>query len=351
MPSWSSLVLFSVVALAKVYGGTSRTASILRRGSTRSRLDGSGPLSAGMLAAVFIYWGWDTAVTVNEEAKDARRTPGGAAVLSTLVLVAIYVVVTIAAESFHGAGSSPTRQRRPERPGKDVLGSPWDKLLIIAVLTSASASTQTTILPAGRRRSPWRCTRRSPALRRHPPEDLLPGFATLIFGAVSIVWYVVLTIVSPNDVLGNSIAALGFGIAFYYGITGYACVFYYRRFIFKSFKNFVMIGLAPLLGAVILTGIFVVAAFYYSNPGNSFVDRPGVVDVHLLQRARPRVPPVRHQGPGPTGGARHRLPRDRNPADVSLEGHHPEFFDRSMRRQSRSTAAPPLTPGVIPVTD
>jgi hypothetical protein len=34
--------------------------------------------------------------------------------------------------------------------GTEVLGSPLDKLLIIAVLTSAAASTQTTILPTAR---------------------------------------------------------------------------------------------------------------------------------------------------------------------------------------------------------
>jgi hypothetical protein len=34
--------------------------------------------------------------------------------------------------------------------GGSVLGSPLDKLLILAVLTSAAASTQTTILPTAR---------------------------------------------------------------------------------------------------------------------------------------------------------------------------------------------------------
>ena len=63
-----------------------------------------GALSAGMLLAVFIYWGWDTAVTVNEEAKDTRRTPGRAALWSTLVLLLIYVVVSAAAQAVHGVG-------------------------------------------------------------------------------------------------------------------------------------------------------------------------------------------------------------------------------------------------------
>ena len=30
-----------------------------------------------MLLAIFIYWGWDTAVTVNEETEDPGEAPGG----------------------------------------------------------------------------------------------------------------------------------------------------------------------------------------------------------------------------------------------------------------------------------
>src|SRR6185312_10528117 len=124
--------------------------------------------------------------------------------------------------------------------GTDVLGSPWDKLLIIAVLTSASASTQTTILPTSR-------TSLSMAVRgaipkywaRIHPRYLTPGPSTIWMGIVSIVWYVGLTIVS-EDILFDSIAALGLMIAFYYGLTGFACVIYYRRELFNSARRFLL---------------------------------------------------------------------------------------------------------------
>ena len=48
--------------------------------------------------------------------------------------------------------------------------------------------------------------------------------------------------------LGDAITGLGFQIAFYYGLTGFACIVYYRKEIFKSVTNFVMVGLAPFLG-------------------------------------------------------------------------------------------------------
>jgi hypothetical protein len=73
-------------------------------------------LTAGMLVAVFIYWGWDSLVSVNEETEDATRTPVVAAIFATIILVAIYVIVSIAAPGFPRAGV-PDEQlgRRSER--------------------------------------------------------------------------------------------------------------------------------------------------------------------------------------------------------------------------------------------
>ncbi len=81
------LGVFAVVALAKVYGGTAGELSITPAlewfnptGLTFSAL------SAGFLLAVFIYWGWDSAVAANEETTDPAVNPGRAAVRSTVVL-------------------------------------------------------------------------------------------------------------------------------------------------------------------------------------------------------------------------------------------------------------------------
>ena len=61
-------------------------------------------LVVALLLAVFIYWGWDSGVAVNEESEDPAEGPGKAAVISTILLVLIYVVVTAGAQSFHGVG-------------------------------------------------------------------------------------------------------------------------------------------------------------------------------------------------------------------------------------------------------
>jgi amino acid transporter len=345
------LFVFAVTALVKVAGGgVAHSVTASASWLNPFNIPSGGALASGILVAVFIYWGWDTAVTVNEESKDAKRTPGVAALLSTLVLVAIYVIVAIAAQSFHGAKFLTNNSNDVLYAlSKAVFGSPWNKFLIVAVLTSASASTQTTILPAARSSLSMAVHKAMPQrFASIHPRYLSPGFSTLVFGAVSIVWYVLLTIISPN-VLENSILALGFGIAFYYAMTGYACVVYYRRQVFKSVKNFIFIGLAPLIGALILTWAFFDSVFVYSNPANSagrawftFIHfNVHVLGVHLYAHG---VGSALVIGLG--------LLLIGIPLMLIWRIRHPDFFRRDREvAESLDASAPPLTPGVIPVTD
>jgi amino acid transporter len=354
------LTIFSVAALGKVY--SEHVSNAVRPAWSWFEFwrAGIGPLSAAMLTAVFIYWGWDTAVTVNEESKDAKRTPGVAALLSTLVLLAIYLIVSVAAVAYHGPDFLTNNSTDilsalggTVFSGNLHLGGVPGKLLIIAVLTSASASTQTTILPAARSALSMAVHKAVPAKFGSINRRFLsPGFSTLFFGIVSIAWYVVLTKVSPNDVLANSVIALGFGIAFYYGITGFACVVYYRRLIFKSVKNFIFVGLAPFLGGLSLAGIFVIAIFYYSNPANSATGNQAWFtfihfNVHFLG-----LHLYVTKGVGPPLVLGIGLLLVGIPFMLYRRIVHPAFFKRKAEvAESMHASAPPLTPGVASVVD
>ena len=266
------LVLFSAVALIKVWTGHA-PGSVNPSWTWLNPFDikSFGAMSSGLLLAIFIYWGWDTAVSVNEETEDATETPGRAAVVSTFLLLAIYVLVSVAAQAFHGAHFLSTNSSDVLGAlGKDVLGSPWDKLLIIAVLTSASASTQTTILPTTRATLSMATHGALPKhFARIQPRFLTPGPSTIWMCAVSIVVFVVLNTVSKN-ILADSVTATGFGIAFYYGLTGLACPWFFRRELGKSFRNAFLVGLLPLLGGAILFAILGDSAYQSWNPANSY---------------------------------------------------------------------------------
>ena len=92
-----------------------------------------------------------------------------------------------------------------------------------------------------------------PKLGEVDPRHLTAGFATWLFGIVFLV--VVsdasssLAHISGGDVLGWSIVGVGLMIAYYYGQTGIACVVYFRRYIFKSVKNFFLVGRAAARSA------------------------------------------------------------------------------------------------------
>src|SRR5271155_3495535 len=277
------LGLFSVVAFVKVYGSHPPAGSIKPSLSWINPFAMNfGDLVVALLLAVFIYWGWDSGVAVNEESEDPANGPGKAAVISTVLLLLIYVVVTAAAQSFHGTGFLTNKENQADilnALGGGVLGSGLDKLLIIAVLTSASASTQTTILPTARTTlsmAHWKAV--TNLLSRMHKRYLTPTVSTLGFGLLSIIVTVPLLLLSES-VLEDSITAIGFPICFYYGLTGVACAVYYRRELTKSLHNFLLLGAGPVIGGLILLGVGVKAAFYYGHTEN--VSSPPLLGITL----------------------------------------------------------------------
>jgi amino acid transporter len=194
-----TLALFAAVALIKVYANNPAH-SIQVSASWFNPFSMSwGALVDAILLGIFIYWGWDSGVAVNEESRDKHHGPGKAAVLSTVILLLIYVIVAAAAQAYHGpaflAGNS---SDVINALGTNVFGSPLDKLMIITVLTSASASTQTTILPTARTTlSMARWGSIPSAFGRVPPRYLTPSFSTLLMGGLSILWTIALLAFNP----------------------------------------------------------------------------------------------------------------------------------------------------------
>ena len=277
------LVAFSVIALLRVYTGNAPEGYVT---PSLSWLWPSGLTLGSMvtatLIAVFIYWGWDTAVSVNEESDDPEKTPGRAAIISTLLLLVTYALVSIATVAFGGVGDTEYSLANeanaddvfaalgPAVFGDSPIGAAFEFLLIISVLTSASASTQTTILPTARTSLSMGAYKALPdAFARVHPRYLTPSYSTIMMGVVSILFYVGLTTFSQN-VLADSIAAVGLMIAFYYGITGFACVWYYRRELTSSWQDAMRKGIMPAIGGLMLLGAFVIACVQYADPSLRF---------------------------------------------------------------------------------
>ena len=152
--------------------------------------------------------------------------------------------------------------------GHEVLGG-WDWVLLLSVATSALASTQTTIIPASRTglsmaRRP-RCRTSWPgSTRASRPRTSRPGWSP---GSPS-AWYVLANIISENALL-DSLTALSLLIAFYYALTGIACAIYYRRQLRHSLKNLLLIGVGPVIGAILLFWLLIRSVIDLNDPAAS----------------------------------------------------------------------------------
>jgi amino acid transporter len=260
------LIVLSVVALVRVGTGHHPPVSIT---PSWSWLNPSGlafpAFASGLILMVFIYWGWDTALSVNEETKDPTKTPGRSAILSTMILVVTYGIAIFGAQSFAGIGTKGIGLANPNNSsdvlsvlghavfGSGTVGNVFYRLLLIMVLSSAAASTQTTILPTARTTLSMAVYQAlPPSFARMHRKHLTPTVSTLVMGGISIVLYAGMNYISGGQVIADAVTSCGVFIATYYGLTGFACAWYYRKNLTSSARNLWMQGILPVLGGVIL---------------------------------------------------------------------------------------------------
>ncbi|MFE6620225.1 APC family permease [Streptomyces sp. NPDC057740] len=268
------LLVFAVVAIYRVYADTGSLDSV---DPAFGWLDpfgaGGAELTAGLLLGVFIYWGWESAVNLTEEVENSATAPGRAAVWSTVILLVTYVSVAYAVVAYAGPAYLAENAEEEEfifaLLADEAMGA-WDWVVLLAVSTSGLASTQTTIIPASRTALSMARRHALPAHFAHIHARFrTPDVSTWWVAAIAIAWYVVVRQISENA-LFDSLTALSLLIAFYYALTGVACAVYYRRHLTESVRNFLLIGLGPLVGAGLLVWLLVESIGDMSDPANSY---------------------------------------------------------------------------------
>ncbi|GGI44626.1 amino acid transporter [Agromyces flavus] len=257
------LVLFSVAALVGVANGTAFDATPIELSWFNPfAVSDFSALAAGLSLSIFIFWGWDVTLTMNEETKGAETTPGRAATLTVVIIVALYLLISVSLIAFAGVGTGEFGLGNPDIQDNvffalagPVLG-PLAVLVSIAVLSSSAASLQSTFVsPARTLLAMGHYGALPEKFAKVSPRFFTPGYATIVSAVVASVFYTVMRFVSEN-VLWDTITTLGMMICFYYGLTAFAAVWYFRKTWFRSVREFFFTLLFPLVGGVILAVLF-----------------------------------------------------------------------------------------------
>lgn len=218
--------------------------------------------AAGMSLSIFMFWGWDAVLTMNEETKNPSKTPGRAATLTIFIIITLYILITVAVITWAGIGDQGLGAGNPENQESifaalsgPILG-PLAIFMSIAILASSFASLQTTMI------SPSRTILAMGYYKALPPQfsNISPRYRTpsvaTIAAAVATGGFYTITRILSENALWDTITALGLMICFYYGVTALACVWFFRNELTGSVRHFLFRGLFPLIGGVVLLVMF-----------------------------------------------------------------------------------------------
>lgn len=282
---FSILLVFIVWAFIEVYlvhkAGTVRpTTHWLSFSGT-----GSGVFSAAMVIAVASIAGWDGGIYVNEETKRPERNPGLGAVLGVVIVVVMFLlmfatfqgIAPLSALNAHAANAAAF-------VGQRLGGTAGDRVISLAVFLSVIATTQVAIIGTARLTFSMSRDRVLPAkLGEISPRFRTPAFTTALLGALTIVFGIVdIYVSSVATAILDLVTVSGLLYGLFYAITGMAASWYYRRFIFRSVKDVLILGAMPLAGAGLLLWVAYKAAIALTSTERWILIGLAVLGVTML---------------------------------------------------------------------
>jgi amino acid transporter len=259
---YTILIGFAVVGLVFVLGHHSGTFPITKDWFSLTGIHGNGDIAAGLIAAVFIYSGWEGTVYVNEEVKHRRTNPGRAAMIAVALLIVIYTLAQIGLQGL----VSPAKLRAAGNSGDALVyvanaigGGGWAKVMALALALSVIALTGTSIVLTARIIYGMASYRTLPDfLANVSPRYSTPVAASVLTAVLTIVItvaYLLATSVQGafDDVVGLS----GQLFAAFYILTALATIVYYRRRVISSAWNALVLGILPIAAAGFLVWVLV----------------------------------------------------------------------------------------------
>ena len=280
---YAILVGLAIAGLVAVLNHDHGTLPITRGWLSLNGIGGRGSAVAGFLTAVFIFTGWDGTLYVNEEVKHRRVNPGRAAVFAVALLAIIY---TISIVGLQGLVSPAKLQANSASAlvyvAQALGGGGWAKAMALALALSVIATTGTGIVLTARIVYGMASYRTLPTfLGTVSRRYATPVNASIVVGVllIGLAWVYLLT-TSVQNAFNDVVAVAGLLFAIFYILTALAAMVYYRRRIFGSVWDAVLVGVLPLAAAGFLG--WVVVKSLLGAPATQIWSLVGIVGVGLI---------------------------------------------------------------------
>jgi amino acid transporter len=243
------LMGLAVAGLVLVLSHHPGTLPITRGWFSLSGIDGKGDAVAGFLIAVFVYGGWDGTLYVNEEVKHRQTNPGRAAIIAVGLLAVLY---TLAQVGLQGTVSPAKLQANSASAlvyvAQAIGGGFWAKMMALSIALSVIATTGTGIVLSSRIVYGMASYRVLPGFLSNVSRRYrTPVAASIAVGVllIALTW-VYLLATSVQNAFNDVIAVTGQLFATFYIMTALATIVYYRRRVFGSARDALILGLLPL---------------------------------------------------------------------------------------------------------
>ncbi|MFG2726112.1 APC family permease [Streptomyces canus] len=226
----------------------------------------------GMVLAVFFFWGWDAAFSVNEETK----SPGDAARGGLIALFAMLGLFLFASVAFQREMSLAELVRNGPQAlpylGEKLAAEPWATLPLVALMFSAVASVQATLIPTARGLFAMSRDRTmGPVWTRIHPRYGTPAAGTVVVMSIAgVIAVLAVAIPKLSDMLLAAVNAIGLIVALYYGLTALACAVRFRSARHEGAREALLAIAVPAVSGLILLGLGGYLGYSYLTMSDHF---------------------------------------------------------------------------------
>ncbi|MGV9251580.1 APC family permease [Streptomyces sp. NPDC003697] len=233
-------------------------------------------LAQGLVLAVFIYWGWDAAFTVNEETRNASDAARGG-IIALLCVLGLFIFASISFQRVMSQGE--LVQEGPQALtylGSRLSPEPWASLPLAALMCSAFASLQSSVIPTARGAL---AMGRDQVLGRlwtrvHPRYGSPAAGTLLIMALAAAVAILAVGIHQINEMILTAVDSIGLIVALYYGLTALACAVRFRGDLRPGGRGAVRSVVVPAASALSLFALGGYLVYQYATGADHFEVSP-----------------------------------------------------------------------------